>query len=63
MGKVKRGNFIFKSYPGDHGHHVHVYRDGKQVVKWDLDKGRAIEGKAGKRVRKLIEELKKEGKI
>ena len=63
MGKIKRGGYIFLSYLSDHGHHVHICKDGKQVVKWDLDEEREIEGKAGKRVRRLIEELKREGKI
>lgn len=41
--------------------HVHVYRDGRLIVKWDLDHGRAMKGAANARVLKLIEELRKEG--
>ena len=35
---------------------MHVYRDGKLVVKWDLDRGQAMEGTAPARVRKLLAE-------
>ena len=35
--KIRRGNYVFLSWRGDHGHHVHVFRDGSFVVKWDLD--------------------------
>jgi hypothetical protein len=38
VGKIRRGNFIFVTWIGDHSpRHVHVYRDGKLVLKWNLD--------------------------
>src|SRR5436309_8220970 len=38
MGKVRRGGFVVFTWKGDHPpRHVHVYRDGKLIVKWDLD--------------------------
>jgi len=40
---------------------VHVYRDGKLIVKWDLDNQRAMKGKASRRILKLIRELESEG--
>ncbi|OGH62871.1 MAG: hypothetical protein A3G34_16720 [Candidatus Lindowbacteria bacterium RIFCSPLOWO2_12_FULL_62_27] len=61
MGKIRRGNCIFVSWVGDHGHHVHVYRDGKLVLKWDLDENRAIKGRITGKLRKLIDQLRKEG--
>jgi hypothetical protein len=62
MGKIRRGNYVFLSWKGDHApHHVHVYRDGKPVVKWDLENGRAMEGRAGKRLKRIIRELEAEG--
>ena len=62
MGKIRRGNFVFLTWVGDHSpRHVHVYKDGKLVVKWDLDHGLAMKGKATKTVMKLIEELESEG--
>jgi hypothetical protein len=64
MTKIRRGNYVFVTWVGDHGpRHVHVYRGGKLVVKWDLDHGIAMKGKATKRVRKLIAELQKEGRL
>lgn len=47
---------------GDHPpRHVHVYRDGKLAVKWDLDHAMVMKGKMDARIRKLIDELRKEG--
>ena len=58
MGKVRRGGSVFLSWKGDHSpRHVHVYRDGQLVVKWDLENGKAMMGKATRRIRALIEDL------
>jgi hypothetical protein len=47
---------------GDHPpRHVHVYRDGKLVVKWDLDNHQAMQGKANRRILELIAQLESEG--
>jgi hypothetical protein len=40
---------------------VHVYRDGKLVVKWDLDNRKAMKGSATRRILELIAELESEG--
>lgn len=62
MGKFRRGGYIFVTWKSDHApRHVHVYRDGKLVVKWDLDHKNAMSGKATRRVRELIAELESEG--
>ena len=62
MGKVRRGGYIFVTWKSDHSpRHVHVYRDGKFVVKWDLENKLPMTGKASQRVLKLIEELESEG--
>jgi hypothetical protein len=38
VGKIRRGGFILVTRKGDHSpRHVHVYRDGKLVLKWNLD--------------------------
>ena len=63
MGKIRRGNYVFLSWIGDHGHHVHVFRDDRLVVKWDLDNEKPIEGKASRQIRDLIDELVKEGQL
>ncbi len=62
MGKVRRGGFVFITWKGDHRpRHVHVYRDGDLVVKWDLDHHQPMVGAASRRVRELIEVLEAEG--
>ena len=62
MGKYRRGGHVFITWKGDHPpRRVHVYRDGKLVVKWDLDNRKAMKGAATHRVLKLIAELESEG--
>ena len=64
MTKIRKGNFIFVSWIGDHSpRHVHVYKDGKLVVKWDLENSRAMEGKATRRVLEHIQSLVKKGRL
>ena len=64
MGKVKRGNFTFVFWSGDHQpRHVHVYRAGKMVVKWDLEHDRSMKGDATRQILKYIRELRDEGKL
>ena len=55
---------MFVTWKGDHTpRHVHVYRDGKFVVKWDLENRKAMKGKALPKVVELIEELESEGRL
>jgi cell wall-associated NlpC family hydrolase len=62
MGKLRRGGFVFFVWKGDYGpRHVHVYRGGRLVVKWDLDNEKTMIGKASRKVLDLIRELQLEG--
>ncbi len=55
---------MFLGWIGDHSpRHVHVYRDGKLIVKWDLDNWQAMKGEAPARVVRLLEALVKEKKL
>ncbi len=64
MSKIRRGNYVFVSWAGDHSpRHVHVYRDGKLVLKWDLDHQKTMRGKASRKVLDLIKELQTEGRL
>ena len=64
MGKIRRGGYVFTTWKGDHSpYHVHVYRDGTLVVKWDLENDVAMQGKANRRIRTLLAELRDEGKL
>ena len=61
MGKYRRGGYVI-TWKGDHPpRHVHVYRDGKLIVKWDLDNQKPMEGAATRRILELIRELEAEG--
>lgn len=62
MARIKRGGYTFLTWQGDHPpRHVHVYRDGRLIVKWDLDNSLPMVGKAPRRVVELIQELRAEG--
>ena len=64
MGKTKAGGYIFVTWIGDHGpRHMHVFKDGRFVAKWDLENGVKLEGSASRRIRRLIERLQKEGRL
>lgn len=55
---------MFLGWKGDHSpRHVHVYRDGQLIVKWDLDNSRVMEGSISRRIKKLIEDLESEGEL
>jgi hypothetical protein len=64
MGNIHRGGYVFLAWIGDRGpRHVHAYRDGRLVVKWDLENEVAVKGKANRTIRKLIAELLREGRL
>ncbi len=64
MGKIRRGNYIFLTWIGDHApYHVHVYRRGRLVLKWDLENECAMAGKPTQRILRLIAELRAEGSL
>jgi hypothetical protein len=49
---------------GDHPpHHVHVYRGGRLVLKWDLDEARVVNGAADRRMLHIIRSLQQEGRL
>ena len=62
MVKVRRGNYVFLTWIGDHSpRHVHVYRNSKLVVKWDLENWQPMKGKASRKLLQLIAVLNEEG--
>jgi hypothetical protein len=62
MSRIRRGNCVFVTWSGDHEpRHVHVFREGRLVVKWDLDRWRPMKGAADRRILALLGELRKEG--
>ena len=60
MSRIKRVGYIFWTSVADYSPlHVHVFRDGRLVLKWDLERGRPMQGID----HRLIEELQREGKL
>lgn len=55
---------MFVTWIGDHGpRHVHVYKDGRLILKWDLEFGLPMVGTPESRVLELIRELQSEGRL
>lgn len=64
MVRIRRGGYVFLSWVGDHTPlHVHVYRDGELVLKWDLENDEPMRGRPTRRLVRLIEELRAEGRL
>lgn len=64
MGKIRLGGYVFISWKSDHPpRHVHVYREGKLIVKWDLDDGRPMRGAASREILELIRALQSTGRL
>lgn len=64
MGKIKRGGYIFITWRGDHDpRHVHVFENGEEILKWNLEDSVVMKGKVTAKLEKLIEELVEEGKL
>ena len=54
----------FLAWIGDHSpKHVHVYKDGRLVVKWDLDNWQPMKGQATTRIERLLRILVDEGNL
>ena len=64
VAKIRRRGYVFVARKSDHSpQHVHVYRNGRLVVKWDLESGLAMKGKAPRRLLDGIKELEAEGRL
>jgi hypothetical protein len=64
VSKKRRGGYVFLGWKGDHApRHVHVYRQGRLIVKWDLDNARTMQGSMTRRIKELIDELDREGEL
>ncbi len=64
MVKIRRGGYVFLAFKGDHSpRHVHVYRDGCFTVKWDLERWQAMDGRASRRLRRILRQLVQEGRL
>jgi hypothetical protein len=64
VSRIRRGGFVFVTWVGDHTpRHVHVYRDGRRIMTWDLEDGRPMKGRMDARVVRLIAELTRKGRL
>ena len=64
MSKIRRGGYVFIAWIGDHSpRHVHVYREGVLILKWDLENRKPMAGEPSRKVLKLIQQLEAEGLI
>jgi hypothetical protein len=62
--KVRRGGYVFVARRSDHPpRHVHVYRNGRLIVTWDLENKKPMKGKASARVLELLDQLETEGRL
>ena len=64
MGREERGGYLIEWWLGDHlPKHVHVYKDGKEIAKIVLPGLKVLNGKMNKKLKKILMELIKEGRI
>ena len=64
MGREKRGGYIVEWWMGDHKpKHVHIYKDGDMVAKVAVPGMSILSGRVNSRIRKLLLELIREGRI
>ena len=64
MPRIRRGNYVFVTWVGDHRPlHVHVFRDDKCVLKWNLEAWRVEKGKPSARILRLIRQLRSQGHL
>ena len=64
MAKIRRGGYVFIARRSAHPpRHVHVYRNGRLIVKWDLENRTAMKGRASAKALELIEQLEAEGRL
>ena len=64
MTRIRRGGYVFLTWAGDHPpRHVHVLRNGRLIVKWNLEEHRLMHGTADAKVLGLIAKLESEGRL
>ena len=64
MSRVRRGGFVFVWWKGDHEpRHVHVFRDDRLILKWNLEAWQPLSGVASSRILWILVELRREGRF
>ncbi len=61
--RIRRGHHVFVTWVGDHApKHVHVFRAGKLVLTWDLERWRPMAGRPARQVLTDLRARRKEGR-
>ena len=64
MGRWKRFGIIVVRYSMDHDPpHVHVFQDGKRILKFNIEDWTVMEGKITPKARKALELPRREGRF
>jgi hypothetical protein len=64
MTKIRQRGYVFITWIGDHPpRHVHIYRDGKLIVKFDLERWKVMSGKMSSRIFMVLTELRRQGQL
>lgn len=64
LGKIRRGGYLFITWIGDHPpRHVHIYKDDKLIVKYNLEANVVIDGKLNRKLKKILTLLIVEGRL
>ena len=64
MSKIRRAGYVFITWIGDHPpRHVHVFRNGRLVLKWNLEHALPMEGQPSSALLELIRELQEDGRL
>jgi hypothetical protein len=62
--RIRRGGYVFVTWIGDHPpRHVHVLRDDRLILKWNLDEDVPMYGIPSASLLALIRELREEGRL
>lgn len=64
MGRIKRGGYLIEWWIGDHEpKHVHIYKDGKEIAKVRIPERIILTGRLNKKLKNILHDLLKEGKL
>lgn len=64
MGRIRRGGYLIEWWIGDHEpKHVHIYKNGKEIAKVRIPEGVVLTGRLNKKLKNILQDLLKEGKL
>ena len=62
MVRWKRSGVLVVLYATDHGpRHVHVFEEGRRVLKFDIESWKVMEGRLTRRGKRALDHLRAEG--